>query len=461
MKDRILQTLSDLRAYALTKGAEVSLFYHEEDSYLMRFANSAISLNTNEHLIRLEITAYDGKKKASYELITNLDKLDEMKQGIDTAVEMARLAQPLTYQPTVPSLSESFCDESGSDDALATLTNDERVAFFNQVVSGLETPDLRLSGVFASGTNILAQISTRSEHTQFFKTTDAYVTAVLAHAGLKWEVQAEQSAWQKRELDPAPLRRDLGLLVEHYSADPPVQLPLGSYDIVFGPAAISTLISFLNYIGFNGGTMKRGYSFLAEKDIHLKVFSPHFTLVDDPIRLETFPNRRDFYGMPRNRFPIFEQGIFQGFTWTQDDADEFSQQPTGHSVMHKSLVFQPGRQPVRSLPELLSIPREKDLLYVPFLHYTNIVNPSKGLFTGSSRFGALLLKAGGGIQIPYNVRLTQSLSDVFGDRLEWLSSEAVAYNTSHSYGARNPNAILVPAFMRTNALEISHSNSSY
>ena len=30
--------------------------YHEEDSYLMRFANSAISLNTNEHLIRLEIT---------------------------------------------------------------------------------------------------------------------------------------------------------------------------------------------------------------------------------------------------------------------------------------------------------------------------------------------------------------------------------------------------------------------
>ena len=56
MKEQILQTLSDLRAYALAKGYEVELFYHEEDSYLMRFANSAISLNTNEHLIRLEIT---------------------------------------------------------------------------------------------------------------------------------------------------------------------------------------------------------------------------------------------------------------------------------------------------------------------------------------------------------------------------------------------------------------------
>ena len=51
----------------LPKTSKPSFFYHEEDSYLMRFANSAISLNTNEHLIRLEITAYDGRKRASYE----------------------------------------------------------------------------------------------------------------------------------------------------------------------------------------------------------------------------------------------------------------------------------------------------------------------------------------------------------------------------------------------------------
>jgi hypothetical protein len=61
MKEKILRTLDDLRAYALSKGYEVTLDYHEEDSSLMRFANSAISLNTNEHLIRLSITAYDGR----------------------------------------------------------------------------------------------------------------------------------------------------------------------------------------------------------------------------------------------------------------------------------------------------------------------------------------------------------------------------------------------------------------
>jgi hypothetical protein len=53
VKDKILDTLRTLRQYALDKGYEVSIYYHEEDSYLMRFANTAISLNTTEHLNRL------------------------------------------------------------------------------------------------------------------------------------------------------------------------------------------------------------------------------------------------------------------------------------------------------------------------------------------------------------------------------------------------------------------------
>ena len=132
MKDQILQTLRDLRAYALSKNIEATFFYHEEDSYLMRFANSAISLNTNEHLIRLEIAAYDDRKRASYELITDLHKLEEMKQGVDIAAEMVKHAMPLSYQPTVPTFAESFADESGFDAALATLSNEERLAYFNK-----------------------------------------------------------------------------------------------------------------------------------------------------------------------------------------------------------------------------------------------------------------------------------------------------------------------------------------
>jgi len=461
VKERILQTLQELRAYALEKDYEVTLFYHEEDSYLMRFANSAISLNTNEHLIRLDITAYKGRKRASYELITDLEKIAEMKQGVDSAAEMVEHAQPLTYQPTIPVFAESFADESPYDPALALISNQDRLNYFNRAVEGLETDDLKLSGIFSNGANIIAQINTRSEHTQYFKTSDAQVTVVLAHEKLKWEVIAEQSAQKKADLDPGKLQRELAFLVARYENDTPQQLPLGSYDIVFGPAAIAEMVSFMNWIGFSGGLMKRGFSFLTEENVGQKVFSKKFTLIDDPEQLATYPNKRDFTGLPRKPHSLFQGGVFKGFVWQQDDADEFGAKATGHTVGHNSLVMLGGDQPVNSLEELVHMQRKKDILYIPFLHYMNIVNPSKAIVTGSSRFGALLLKQDGSIVVPYNVRLTQSLLDIFGDKVAWISDKATTYNVSHSYGARNPTALIVPNFLCVENLEISHSNDSY
>jgi len=461
VKDRILETLRDLRAYALAKGVETAFLYHEEDSYLMRFANSAISLNTNEHLVRLQITAYQGRQRASYEMITALDKLDEMQEGVDIAAEMVQHAQPLSYDPTIPVYAESFSDESGHDPALATFGNPERLAFFNQAVAGLETDEIQLSGIFSCGANTIAQINTRSEQTQYFKTSDAQISIVLSHTALKWEVIAEQSAQQTADLDPDGLRRDLAFLLERYQQDAPQQIPLGAYDIVFGPAALGDLLSMMGYVGYNGGAMKRGYSFLREDQVGQRVFSPRFTLTDDPTRRETFPFRRDLMGMPRRPFPIFVDGVFQGFIWSQDDADEFDAQPTGHTVPHTSMVMQGSDVTASSLQELVAMERDHDVLYIPFLHYMNVVNPSKGLVTGSSRFGALLLKRDGAVVVPYNVRLTQSLLDIFGDRLAWVSQAQVVANTSMSYGARNPRAIIVPALMQVNGLEISHSNPSY
>ena len=461
MKDRILGTLDQLRGYAQGKGYEIALLYHEEDSYLMRFANSAISLNTNEHLIRLEITAYSGRKRASYTLITDPDRIDAMKEGIDTVAGMVEHSQPLTYQPTIPVLSETFVDEEGYDEALAQIGNEGRLQFFNRAVSGLETEELALSGIFSCGSNIIAVTNTRSQHSLYFRTSDAQTTAVLAHRTLKWEVIAEQSAQKLTELDPERLRQDLAFLVERYQDDAPLQLPLGRYDIVFGPAATAEMVSFMNWIGFDGGLMKRGYSFMSEEQVGQKVLSDRFTLVDDPGRLETFPFKRDYTGIVRNPYPLFERGVFQGFVWFQDDADEFNASPTGHTVSHKSLILSGGEEQVGTLEELVNKPREKDILYIPFLHYMNIVNPTKGIITASSRFGALLLKRDGTTAIPFNVRLTQSLVDIFGDRIAWLSEETVPYNTSESYGERNPRAVIVPSFTRVNDLEISHSNASY
>jgi len=59
------------------------------------------------------------------------------------------------------------------------------------------------------------------------------------------------------------------------------------------------------------------------------------------------------------------------------------------------------------------------------------------------------------------VRITQSLLDLFGDKVAWMSKSQTVYNTSMSYGSRNPTSVVVPTFMRVNGIEISHSNPSF
>ena len=188
--NQVIELLKQLRQAAVEKGLKALITYHEEDSYLMRFANSAISLNTNEHLISLDFIAFDGNKKVSYSMIADPSDIKSMEKGLDILAEMLPHAQPLSYDPTFPVYQKDVVDERSYDPALAALTNEERLAYFNTLAEGLENDDVRLSGIFSNGVTTTAQISTANEHTQYFRSTDAQVTAVLSSESLKWEVNA-------------------------------------------------------------------------------------------------------------------------------------------------------------------------------------------------------------------------------------------------------------------------------
>lgn len=461
MSKQVIDLLKRLRQAAIDKGLQAMISYHEEDSYLMRFANSAISLNTNEHLISLDFIAFEGRKKASYSMIADPADIESMEKGLEILAEMLPHAQALSYDPTFPVYEKDVLDERSYDPALAALTNEERLAYFNTLAGSLESDDVKLSGIFSSGTTITAQISTASEHSQYFRSSDAQVTAVLSSESLKWEVNAEQSAQKKSDLDAEGLHEDLALLVKHYQEDPAVQLPVGKYTVVLGPAATAELGNIMAYYGMTGAALMQGYSFLKEEDQGKRLFSEKINLVDDPHEVEIYAQSADRYGLERKPFPLIAEGRFQSFVWDQDSADEFAKTPTGHDVSHASLVMDGGEKSLATLKDLLEMPREEDILYVPYIHYMNVVNPSQGMVTGSSRFGALYLKKDGSVQVPYNVRLTQKFSDFFGERVQWMSKELVAYNVSSSYGRRNPTALKVPRFICVKEIEISHSNPSY
>ena len=142
MSNQVIDLLKHLRQAALARGLKALITYHEEDSYLMRFANSAISLNTNEHLISLDCIAFDGRKKVSYSMIVNPTDVRTMEKGLDTLVEMLPHAQAQSYDPTFPVYEKDIVDERSFDPVLAALTNEERLAYFYTLAEGLERDDV-------------------------------------------------------------------------------------------------------------------------------------------------------------------------------------------------------------------------------------------------------------------------------------------------------------------------------
>jgi hypothetical protein len=115
---------------------------------------------------------------------------------------------------------------------------------------------------------------------------------------------------------------------------------------------------------------------------------------------------------------------------------------------------------VRTLSDVLRLPLRKDTLFIPHLHYMNVVNETEGIVTCCSRFGALLLRANGSIAVPYNLRVTEKLVNIFGN-IDWLSDTTTAVNTSNTYGTRNPTAVVLPAFGQVRDVNIPHTNSSF
>ncbi len=460
MEKKIKENLYQLREYGLSKNAKFSLLWHYEDSHFIRYANSGISLNTSERLNRLFITVYGQNKMAESSLILDPDNQELMKRMFDEALLMLESAATLSFQPNLYAGS-GFFDQRCYDPQLADLSKDEMIDFVNQASRDLETEDIMLSGNFSKGVTMLGQINSLTEEVGFWAATDAQITLVLSSVQDKWEINAEQSAVRKADLNAQALHEQLSFMTAAYLNSPTLKLPLGRYRTVFGPAAIAEYLSMLEYIGYDGDMVLRKTGMHKKEDLGQKIFSAQFNLYDDPDALATFAFSHDLQGRKRTKKALYEQGVFQNFTISQRLADEFKETANAMEVLDTNLVMSTGDQQVNGFDEIKTLAAEKDILYIPYLHYSGVVNSSEGLVTGSSRFGALLFRQDGSIEVPYNVRFTVKLADIFGDNLLWLARDATAYNISSSYGMRSPDAILLPKYMAVEDVRISHSNDSY
>jgi len=186
---------------------------------------------------------------------------------------------------------------------------------------------------------------------------------------------------------------------------------------VLEPAAVSTLVGFLAYMGFGGRALLEGRSCLSGKEGQT-VSAPSISIWDDALSPLTLGIPFDFEGTPRKRVDLIKDGVFIDGVYDLRSAKQAGKRTTGHALpppnpegpFPLNLFMAPGDSTIEDM-----IAATRRGLLVTRFHYSNIVHTVESTITGMTRDGTFLIEDGQVKHPVKNFRFTQSI-------LEALSS---------------------------------------
>jgi PmbA protein len=382
-------------------GVEV-LFMHEWGG-LTRFAKSSIHQSTWREDTGLRVrVVVEGRVGVAG---TNDLSPEGVVQAAESAREMAGVVAP---DPLFPGLAppSPLEDDSGFDEATASTTPERRAEGVAELVAAC-AEGFGAAGAFETTASEVAVANTEGQFC-WAPTTQASLTTVVT-GGDGGNGFAEAFARTVEEVEPATIGRRAAH--KAVASQSPRDLDPGRYTVVLEPAAVSTLVGFLSWIGLSGRLLLEGRSCLSGREGE-RVAADAITLYDDAREDGTIGLPFDFEGVPRSRVMLIDKGVFRDGVYDLRTAKQAGKQSTGHALpppnpegpLPLNVFMQPGES---SLEEMIAS-TERGLLVTRF-HYTNIVHPLESTITGMTRDGTFLIEHGEVVHPVKNFRFTQSI----------------------------------------------------
>ncbi|MFO7676696.1 MAG: metallopeptidase TldD-related protein [bacterium] len=452
------ELITRARDEARKAGLNVELQLHREQSSLIRLGNSSVALSTHEELTRLDVSAQDGRKVGSFSLTAEIVSADQLREAVGHAVENCRAALPKDYDPIFGAVEEAVDDSSGYDPALETLSPEAKTELCAAVIKAVK-PRGRydFSGSWSTGSAEMYYTTTANDRECYRRLTDGRFVLVLKEQDRKWELQVELTQKKAGAFAADEVIARFDALLPVYEKNQGHAAAPGRQRVLFGEQAIAQLVSLAIWGGFIGRSWEEKRSWTAGNKPGDKILADAITITDDPTNLHVFGMPFDFSGRRRRPFPIVERGVLRGLFYDSATAARYGRQPTGHDLGSSDIVLATGDGPAG-----LEAARQfaGDALYIPHLHYIHMPDPTKGLFTGSSRFNAMLIKGGKFTAPLFSTRVTDTSPSVFNNVVA-MSSLAVAQNESGTYGRRTPEAMAVPEWLLCDNVRISDVADSF
>jgi PmbA protein len=446
------------RDSARKAGVNAEYLLHREKSSLVRLGNSSVALSTYEELTRLDVQVQDGRKVGSYGLCADITTQDQLDDALARAKENCRAALPKDYEPIFGVVEEAVDDATGFDPALEHLSPEDKAALCATVIKTIKPGGkYDFSGSWSSGSTEMYCLTTANDKEAWRKLTDGRFVMVLKEQDKKWELSVEKSQKRAGEFTAEQVITELKEMLPVYEKNPGYRTTVGRQKVMFGPQAVSELLTLALWGGFYGRSWEEKRSYTAQNKLGERIFPEAITMKDDPTNPNVFGMPFDFKGMRRRPFILVDKGVFTNLVYDSGTAAKYGKKPTGHDLGTGDLCLGTGDAPagIAAGRKLAA-----DALYIPHLHYIHMPDPTKGMFTGSSRFNARLIKGGEFVAPLVSSRVTDTIPQVLGQVIA-LSSKSMPFNISATYGRRNPEAMSVPEYIICNDVRISDVADSF
>ncbi|HTW92150.1 MAG TPA: metallopeptidase TldD-related protein [bacterium] len=452
LEKRIRDLLLDARAKARKQKLDAEFNFHRERSSLIRLGNSSVALSTFEELSRLDVSVQQGRKSGAYSMTSDITHPEQLDEALAIAANNCKAALEKDYDPIFGAVEETVDDSTGFDPALETLSPVAKTELCKKVVDAVKPRgNYDFSGSWSSGSTEMYMVSTANDKEAYRRLTDGRFTMVLKEQTKKWELQVERTQKRAGEFSADEVIADFNSMLPLYEKSPGYKTHIDRQRVMFGYEAVAELLGLSVWGAFVGRMWEEKRAFSSNLKPGDRLFPESITISDDPTNPNVFGMPFDFKGHRRHPRVICDKGILKGLLYDSGTAAKYKRQPTASDLGNDDFCLAPGTAPA-GIDAGCKL--AKDALYIPHIHYTHMPDPTKGMFTGSSRFNARLIKDGEFVAPLLSSRITDTLPQVFSGVVA-ISSRTIPWNVSATYDRRSPTAMSIPEYVICDGVRIS------
>lgn len=382
---------------------EAEVLVSAGDSALTRFTHQTSNQNVASAEAGIAVRAVVDKRTG----VARTNRFDDasMREAVDRAIEMARLAPQDPMHPTLPRGGTTSAPKGAYDPNTADAPADLRASMCAALFGEAES-----AGQWCAG-----YVSTSAAGYTIVNTSGANASFDGSDAGVNVKMNASDStgfaeAYSTRvsDIDAASVgRRATGKAA---GAMHPVAVDPGSWTVILEPSAFGELFVYLAE-HFSAQTFDEGASFCSD-GLDRSYFAENVNVSDDYAHALNPGMPFDFEGHPTMQLPLVEHGVVRNVVTDSYYAHKLERPNSGHALpapnsygpQARNLVVGAG---TKSLDQLVA--ETKRGLLITRFWYIRTVDQKKAVVTGMTRDGTFLIEEGKIARGVRNLRFNQSI----------------------------------------------------